>query len=522
MKSIKYTIILSLLMITFSACTHGFDDYNKNPNVPEYWDILPINLMEETIFSGIDGMLNRTYLFNGELMQYTVSGTSNNAYHRYVIGNAIMASTWNSLFVWAANAEHMKQLARLEGKIDPNSEAIALTLKVLYLSNATDIFGDIPCRDAFKSRPYYDDDNNYIEETNLKPVFDTQKDVYKQLFTMLEKANVTYDGTRKLKSPEKDLMYGGDMSKWKKFNNSLYLRLLMRLSNRSTEEMTVSKSGDISMTVFQKIKEIMDNPSVYPIFTGNEDNATLFFSGNNPFQNRYGNESESSFQGRRVAATIISMMAEQQDPRTSTYFKQNGGSWNGLPSGATSQETVGSNIATLNKSVLGTYTSPYSVMKYDEILFIFCEAAKIGAIPGGDAKALEYYKAAISASIKYWVGVDPNKQGIADATIDNFINNYVPYDYTLETILNQKYIAQFWNGYEAWHEYRRTGYPQLEIGTGTFNDHILPTRFAYPTTTATTNPANYAIAVDRIKNDYKGNDDMKAPVWWSKQAAAIK
>lgn len=522
MKSIKYTTLLSLLAITLCTCTNGFDDYNKNPNVPEYWEVLPINLLEETIFSGIDGMLYRTYLFNGELMQYTVSGTSNNAYHRYVIGNAIMGGTWNSLYIWAANAEHMKQLARLEGKIDPNCDAMGLTLKVLYVPNATDIFGDVPYSEAFKSRPYYDEDNNYVEQTNLKPVFDTQKDVYKQLFAVLEKANLTYDPSKALKTPSKDLIYGGNMTKWRKLNNSIYLRLLMRLSNRNTEEMTVSKDGTTTMTVFQKIKEIMDNPSVYPIFEGNEDNATIFFTGNTPFQNQFGNESDASFQGRRAAATIIDMMAEQQDPRLSTYFIQKGGSWNGLPSGATSQETVGSNVAELNKKVLGTYTSPYSIIKYDELMFIFSEAAKIGAIPGGDTKALEYYKAAISSSIKYWIGIDPSKNGIEDTTIDNFINNYAPYDYTLENILNQKYIAQFWNGYEAWHDYRRTGYPQLEIGTGTFNDHILPTRFAYPTTTATTNPANYAVVVERLKNDYKANDDMKAPVWWSKQAAAIK
>lgn len=286
--------------------------------------------------------------------------------------------------------------------------------------------------------------------------------------------------------------------------------------------MTVASDGNTPMTVFQKIKEIMDNPNQYPVFTGNEDNATVFYAGTTPFENRYGKESASSFDGRRVARQIIRMMAEQQDPRTSSYFIQKGGSWNGLPSGATSQETVAENVATLNKAVLGNYSSPYSIMKYDEVLFIFSEAAKTGAVPGGDTKAEDYYKEAIRASIKYWIGVDPAKTGIEDTTIDNFIRDYAPYDYTLENILNQKYIAQFWNGYEAWHDYRRTGYPDLKIGNGTFNDHILPTRFAYPTNNATTNPANYAVAVERLKADYKSNDDMKAPVWWSKQAAAVK
>lgn len=521
MKSIKYITGLLSLTLLLHACTHGFEDYNDNQNVPGYWEVSPLNLLEETLYSGIDGMLYRTWLFNGELMQYTVSGTSNNAYHRYVIGNAVMGGTWNSLYTWAANAEHMRQVSRLPDKADANTEGMSITLKVLYLSNATDIFGDIPCSEAFRSRPYYDENDNLVKETNLKPVFDTQKEVYRQLFAMLEKANKTYIPTKQIKTPAKDLLYQGNMSKWKKFNNSLYLRLLMRLSNRYTETLAPSWDETKELTVFEKIKEIIDKPNDYPIFSGNEDNATVYFSGSTPFENRFGKESDASFQGRRVAEYIISLMAEQQDPRTSTYFIQNGGSWNGLPSGATSQETVAENVATLNKKVLGQYTSPYSIMKYDEIQFILAEAAKTGGITGGDSEAKKYYEEGIRSSIKYWIGIDPNKQGIEETTIDNFINNFAPYDYTLENILKQKYIAQFWNGYEAWHDYRRTGYPQLTIGSGTFNDHILPTRFAYPTTTATTNPNNYATAVDRLKKDYKGSDNMQAPVWWSKQAAAM-
>jgi hypothetical protein len=67
---------------------------------------------------------------------------------------------------------------------------------------------------------------------------------------------------------------------------------------------------------------------------------------------------------------------------------------------------------------------------------------------------------------------------------------------------------------EAYHEYRRTGFPILTIGPGTGqNDFILPTRFAYPNTTMATNSENAQAAVSRM-----GGNDMKTPVWWSKQA----
>lgn len=521
MKYLNY-IILVLIVANQLSCTSGFEELNDNQNVPKYWELSPVNLLEETIFSGSDGMRYRSWLFTGELIQYTVSGTSNNAYHRYVIGNSIMASTWNSLYVWAANANHMRQLARMPAKEDVNTEAIALTLRTLFLSNATDIFGDIPCSEAFQSLPYYDENNNFVEKTNLFPKFDTQEDVYKQLYATLEKANSLYSEGLSIKSPSKDLIYGGDITKWKKFNNSLYLRLLMRLSNRSEIKMTFSADGTQPLTVFEKINEILNNSIKYPIFTSNSDNSTIFYSGITPYINSFGDQTAGSFNGRNAAEQIINMMDEQNDPRISTYFVQRGGAWKGVASGKGSQDTDNDNAAQLNKSVLGDYTSPYTLMKYDEVLLILCEAAKLGVIPGGDETASVYYRNAITASIQYWISVDPKKIAITDQAITNFIDNYAPYDGTLENILNQKYIAMFWVGYEAWHDYRRTGYPKLNIGYGTFNDHILPTRFEYPINTAKTNPENYNEAVQRIKENYGGDDNMRSPVWWSRAAAAIK
>ncbi|MBP3532791.1 MAG: SusD/RagB family nutrient-binding outer membrane lipoprotein, partial [Alistipes sp.] len=107
---------------------------------------------------------------------------------------------------------------------------------------------------------------------------------------------------------------------------------------------------------------------------------------------------------------------------------------------------------------------------------------------------------------------------ITDKTISNFLAK-VPYNNTVEQIINQKYVALFWVGYESWYEYRRTGFPKLKIGTATSNDHVLPTRFQYPDNTANVNVANYQAQLERLRTVYKGDDDMKTPVWWSKQAA---
>lgn len=492
MKTKLYICCALFLLATTGGCNHKFDEYNTNPNQMDMWKIGPESMLEEVVYSGADGFLYRTRLLNGELIQYTASGGLTQAYHRYALDNSVMSSAWTHLFAWAANADHMAQLA--ERKENRNCRAIALTMKALFLSNATDIFGDVPCSEAFKGR-----------DGLTKPVFDTQRSVYEQIFTDLELANTLYDESLKLQMPSRDLLYGGDIKKWRRFTNSLHLRLLMRLSNRDRE-----------MGVSEKIKTIVADPVAYPVFTANSDNATIFYSGQTPFINRFGNENETNFtaNGNKPAEQMIGMLAEPGDPRISIWFVQKGNAWKGMVSGMPTQETDASGVAWLNKQVLGEYTSPYSLMKYDELLFIFAEAAQRGWIDGGREAAGKYYEQGVRASVRFWADNDPAEKPVPDAMIDDFLRK-IPYDGTMQLIAEQKYVALFWTGYEAWHEYRRTGYPELKIGSGTLNDHILPTRFAYPTNTAESNPDNYAQAVIRMG----GADNMKTPVWWSKQAA---
>jgi hypothetical protein len=161
-------------------------------------------------------------------------------------------------------------------------------------------------------------------------------------------------------------------------------------------------------------------------------------------------------------------------------------------------------------------------MDYAEVQFILAEAALKGWVDGGDAKAKEYYTAAVTASLQKWAEfgtLSETPVTIAEADINTFLDSKLAsWDLAAskeERIAHQKYLALFWTGMEANHEYRRTGYPVLTIGAGTsFNDFILPTRFAYPNTTMATNSANAQEALTRMG----GENNMKTPVWWSKKA----
>lgn len=497
MKTLKYILIAAVAGGLFGAsCTHKFEEYNTDPNRMVEGKAEPMSFLENIVFDGADLLLYRTYQINGELIQYTVSTTVSNAFHRFIVTNGNASNCWNELATAAANANEMIQLA--QSKDRKECEAVGLTMRTLFLQSLTDMFGDIPCSEAFMGR-----------DGNTMPRFDTQEEVYAQLLDDLERANELYaaSGMSTLLYPNKDLLYGGDIAKWRKFNNSLYLRLLMRVSGR-----------DAYLDVSKRLKAVVDAPDTWPVFTSNDDAAVMKFTGVTPNENRFGKVNSKSFTvtGRRACQNMADMMTPSKDPRYEIYFEPKGQGWSGLISGRAIKEDEGEDSTAdyLRKSVLGDYTSWYAFMHYDEVLFILAEAAQRGLIGGGDAVAADYYTRAVEASVRYW-GSQAAKQP-DDAVIQDFLAK-VTYDGSYKQLMEQKYIALFWCGYEGWNEYRRTGYPILTINEGTKNEHVVPRRFEYPNITRDTNLDNYRAALSRLQERYQGGDDMLTPVWWSKE-----
>src|SRR5690606_17834868 len=177
---------------------------------------------------------------------------------------------------------------------------IALTFKALFFSNMTDMFGDIPYEEAFSARQ---------PNGTITPKFNTQKQVYEFLFATLEEANDIYATNPVFQKPTMDGMYGGNMASWRKFNNSLYLRLLCRISGRT------------EMNAGAKMSEILNNPDKYPVFASNADNATVKFSGTAPYISNFGDTDESGFtsSGRKLTQQLIKMTVQTDGAGTQTY-----------------------------------------------------------------------------------------------------------------------------------------------------------------------------------------------------------
>ncbi len=495
-----------------SACTQDFEEINTNPNQILVGQQSPYGMFEKLLYDGATNRCYDTWYYNGDIVQYTVATSTNIRIDTYTdLNNKYFERVWNLFCNHGANAVHMYDLA--EKDHDEACKAVALTLKVMNMEEVTAMFGDIPYREAFQAR----------KNGNVMPVFDSQKEVYEQMFAELEQANEIYAKSPVFKQVAMDGMYAGDMNKWRRFNNSLYLRLLCRVSGRDAE---------MDGTVSAKLKEIVGDSYKYPLITGNSQNATVKYSGITPYVNYFYNYTFDSFTSRYMSEEMVELM-DGGDPRIRAYFYSATGSCVGAISGALpTLDVQPSGISKLCAPLLCSSTFPITFMDYAEVQMILAEMALKGLIDGGDSAAKAYFEAGVRASCERWGELLAGATGwdgktftkvldITTADIDKFLTtprgSWDLADNKAELIGKQKYLLLFYNGYQAFYEIQRTGYPELTIGRGTgSNNYQFPMRMGYPMSTMATNPHHAAEAIER--QGWNGKNDMHGHMWYSAKA----
>ena len=159
-------------------------------------------MFEPILYNSANHWLDRTWYYNDELIQFTAfTGGVTRREHQYFLEDSRdWYGFWNHYATYGKNIDHMYELAVEQG--DQSLEAIALTFKVLFFSNMTDMFGSVPYEEAFSGRKF---------GGTLTPKFNTQKEVYELMFADLEEANDIYATDPVFHTPSMDGMYGGDM-----------------------------------------------------------------------------------------------------------------------------------------------------------------------------------------------------------------------------------------------------------------------------------------------------------------------
>ncbi|WP_109694852.1 SusD/RagB family nutrient-binding outer membrane lipoprotein [Chitinophaga deserti] len=462
--------------LMLSSCTKDFLETNEDPNRLE--SITPGTLLNPTIYGAATYGMSRSRSFTFELMQvsggYPNESVEDQIYlydFREDVGNGI----WTTGYKWLANAREMELNAAKLG--NNNYLAIALTLKAWMYANLTDCFGDVPMSNALSG-----------EDGKFFPTFDKQEDVYKTMLSDLERADTIY-GKGSTATYAADILYANDFTKWRKFTNSLRLRLLLRAAGKMPEN-------------YGKMAEIINNPAKHPIFTSNAEAAVLNISGTVPNISPWSRPQDYS-SGRVWYDFFTKNLNDVNDPRLKLFASVARGKDNanlgfkGLPinymESPTSVDFTPSGL--LQRLVIAPMIVP--IMSFSEVEFIKAELAQKGHLT---TPAEDHYKSGVKAAIEMWGGVMPATYFDAPAA---------KYDGTLAKIMLQKYYALFFTDYQQWFEHRRTGLPVLPKTTFMFNSGNMPARMYYPTTVKIYNTENYLKAAQQM-----GGDKLDVKVWW--------
>lgn len=481
-KNIFLIFLSSFILAGFSSCESGFEDLNKDPNKID--EISQGSLLSPILYEMASFNYMRANDFTFDIMQNSLdfpsSGTDVN--HYYLTENS-GNGTWSTSYQWLTAIKEMYKIAVDKG--DVNYQAIALTLNSWIYSNLTDCFGDIPMEEAGRA-----------EEGILHPKFNTQKEVYTKIISDLDTANKLFNTSTKLTFTG-DFLYNGDtdasgMLKWKKFCNSLQLRVLLRISKRDSE-----------MQVFNKMKTIIENPTDYPIFDTDADGALLPISGTAPYLPPIARAQDFTT-GRAASEFFINNLIAMNDPRLPLWvgkakdLNNKDIGYKGVPSGyviGTSFDYTPSNL----NQILAKAPLKIILMSTAEVKFILAELSLKGIIASNTE---QYYKAGVTSAINLWGGT---------VSSDYFDNANTKYNGTLAQIMLQKYYALFFTDFQQWFEYRRTGLPVLPTNAGLLNDGKMPVRYQYPPVIIRMNNENYKQAVQNI-----GGDNINTQLWWEK------
>jgi hypothetical protein len=497
-KNFAVTIFCSLLLV---SCAKDFEEINTNPNTTPV--VLPQQLMAPALVSTMTYNMIRNRNFNNELMQVTVDiSDADGKVFRYDYRSNWSDYLYNGLYSELSNFKDMYKVASEDINLNESYKGISLVCQSWIYSILTDTYGDVPYFNSNQAR-----DNNIYE-----PAFDKQKDIYLDIFKQLDSANTLLSLGKGIVGSS-DPVYNGNVSRWRKFGNSLYLRLLLRVSGKS----------EVSAQAIAKIKEILEtSPGAYPIMTNNDESAILRWTGVGPLVSPYLSVREQDFRGSGIADFFIDNLVIWNDPRIDVpTYGNNGinrwaiapyqGAYLGVPSGYTP------GTVPTKKSYFYSTSSPVTlmtepltgmIMNYAEVKFIQAEAALKGWI---SASPETFYNDGVLNSIKLWIptwSVPINQYLLA---ADIAWNNNATFDEKMERIHLQKYYALFLADMQQWFEYRRTGHPKLPKGAGLGNNGVMPARMTYPVYVQSTNPTNYKAAIAT-----QGPDLISTMVWWQK------
>jgi hypothetical protein len=470
-KSVAAT--LAVLVLSASGCKK-FLDVNDNPNLPEHVDV---PLILPSAQAAIGHVLGNHFQIYGSIWgQYWTQSPYSSQYKsidQYQPASNDFDRPWGILYndaftdlqiiIGNKGQEKYKQYA-----------AIAYILKAYDLQVITDAFGDAPLTEAG------------LGDQNFSPRYDPQQQIYDSIFSYVNQGQALIDPESAFLPGAEDLIFGGDMDQWTAFGNTLKLRAYLRIA---LKDPTKARAGILALQGKPFLTE--DAKITYSQTGGNQNPLNAEMIGLGGTQNLV------------ASATAVNQMKALNDPRVNVFYRRvpatgivtpiPQGSFNTTPDVtiSTPSYVVGARASDPNSAL-----APVKFISAAESYFLQAEAVVRGFLTG-DAKTL--YQEGITASFTSY-GIEPG----------TYITDVVAAwpagtEQQINAIITQKYFAMCGNqGFEAWTEWRRTGYPTFFVRSeaSVLGNGLYPQRMLYPNTEITRN------------GNFPGLKTLTTKMWW--------
>jgi hypothetical protein len=528
MMNTKYFKILAafILMIGIASCDTWEDDINIDPNNPSEggesktdYDYDPSEFMTDMLYRVVHGWDYIYWNVGPAVCEYHGKTKSLSQGNRHAAWHAFDDSNdggpWVQGYTGVRYIRSVREAAIANE--DENYQAIATIWECYNFFSLTLLFGDIPYSQSI------------IDNAPVTPVYDKQEELYPILMSKLKQAGLSIDAGSQVDATT-DLIFQGNMERWKKFANTLLIRYAMYMSDAAPD------------SAIAILNTILSQPENYPIMESNADNALFHYDGVQ-YRSKFSTLGSAKYAEAPFSNVFIERLVSLKDPRLPIYANpvsnyHTDSTKNVVPSNAGTSKYAGHiyGITTDNSyatawnnganyaSKLGEYfytedddgnatiecaTVPMALATYSEMLFFLAEAAEKGMLTAGSDAEI-YYNGAIEASFdQYSAQFDTEKYLAAfgaDAlsSYDDYIKqeqvSYREGRDKLTLIAEQKWIASFLLMYEPYFDHRRTMLPPLRASSGAASltekgsGTKFPSRAAYPDSEISTNATNNANA----------------------------